>query len=475
MSRFRQLSFLSAAATVACGWAAVSGHAAWALAAIAAAGLASLGALLPPNATRAVLLLALILTPELPTGRTFGFDVHWSAGLTLPNFLIPALAVPLLAGAWIAGKPLLPRSWPRLALWLFALLAWGLLTLLPHWLAGQLGSFAGLTVLAHAAKLAGFVALGVLLAPTDDVWPLLAGRLLLAAMACESLIGLAQVASWLPVFSPLAHGATPRATGTFYDANMYAVLIAWALLWVLCQPLHPSGARRLGGLALASALAANLALASSRAGYLAFAVGVVFLALRGYTRPVVRAVALLLLLGVLFPARTWQRGRSAALAIAAAFQPRTVAPARPADASTRARLASMRQALRQVEAHPLFGLGFGRALYLGVPPISRGPVRPARAGRFRGAQDMPLTVLAEMGPIGLVLFLAAFLAPLRRLRQAQAGGRLPLLAGYAGLLAASLTLEALWNARLLALVVMLTAGVAAGVRPQPAATATEAA
>ena len=461
---------LCAAAALLGGLAAAVGGGLPTLAALTVFALVALGAALPLAATRAVLLLALLLTPEVATGRTFGLDVHWSAGLTLPNFLLPALALPLLGGAWLAGQPVLPRPWPRLATGVLALLGWGVLTLLPPWFSGELGGAAGATVLAHVVKLALFVVLGLALGSGDSGW------LLLAAVAIEAAMGLAQAAGWLPVFSPLAAGGgVVRATGSFYDANMYAVLVAWALLWLLSQPAGGRALRRWGGALLVLALAADLALASSRAGFLALAAGMLLLLAGGAVQPVARAALLLALCAALFPARTAQRLRSAAVTLQAAWRAPVVAPAAAAESSTRSRLDSMAEALRQIGAHPLLGLGFGRALYLGVAPRAAGPVRPPEARRFRGAQDMPLTVLAETGPIGLALFLWAFAAPLRRLRRARRDGRLPLLAGYAGLLAASLTLEVLWNARLLALVVMLTAGLAIGASPPlPAAPTPEA-
>ncbi|MGH9519928.1 MAG: hypothetical protein ACRD2D_09770, partial [Terriglobales bacterium] len=74
---------------------------------------------------------------------------------------------------------------------------------------------------------------------------------------------------------------------------------------------------------------------------------------------------------------------------------------------------------------------------------------------YQGAQNSYLTVLAGAGPLGLLFLLLAAADPLRRGWHSPTA--LPLLGGYAGLLAASLTLEALFNSRLLALTAFLVA------------------
>ncbi len=461
----------------------------WGLAALAlatAVALAWLGATLALDATRALLLAALLLVPDVPSGHSLGFLVHWSQGLTWSNFVLPGLAVPLLGGAWLAGHRLTPPRWPELARGCYWLLAWCLLTLLVPWSAGAIAPAAAATLLAHWIKLALFLYLGVVLVGEGEAWQRRAGQVLAFGLAINAAVGLCQAAGWLPVYSPLAQAApgAARASGLFYDANMYGVLAAWALLWLLCRlgldgrgPLRgraarPASARaglhRAGWWLLALAVAGNLVAAGSRAGFGALAVGLaVLLGFRRW-RPVLRAAALLLVLGALFPLRSWQRIAAAADTLRADWTQGALVAG--ADASTQQRLASMAQAWQQIVRHPLLGVGFGRALYLGVAPVGGGPVRSA--ARFQGAQSMGLTVLAETGPLGLALFLLAIALALRRLwREAAAHPMaLPLLAGFVGLLAACLTIEALWNTRVLALAVVLTAGLGA-----PAAGGAEAA
>ena len=427
--------------------------------------LVALGAALPMGVVRAVILGALLLVPDVASGRNLGLLVHWSHGLTLSNFVVPALALPLLAGAWLAGRRLLPvrpGRWPGLARWCYWLLAWCGLTLLVPWGAGGLSGAAQATLLGHLLKLALFVGLGVVLAAgvdrSDGSDGTTLRRVLFWSIVVNAVCGLGQAAGWLPVFSPLAQsaagsGAGARATGLFYDANLYGVLAAWALLWVVCDGDELG---RWGQILLAVAVAGNLVAAGSRAGYLAFAAGCGVLLLYRCWRPVAMAAVVLLALGALFPVRSWQRIRAAvATADAVMAGPVANAAAAPHDAGTIERLGSMAQSLRQIAAHPLLGLGFGHALYLGVPDLGGGPVRRANE-RFNGAQNMLLTILAETGPVGLVLFLITIAAPLRRPRSP---GELAMLAGFVGLLAACMTIEALWNTRLLALTVLLTAGV----------------
>ncbi len=411
---------------------------------------------------RTLLLLALLFVPDIVSGHTLGLHIAWSQGLTLPNFIVPTLAVPALAYAWWSGHKLFPERWPGLATGMLALLAWSLLTLAPAWVSAgdvTLTRVGALSILAHAAKLGLFILLGVALAGGGEAWRRRAGKLLLVAIAVNAVLGLAQAARLVLALSPLARGPMPRATGLFYDANLYAVTCAWALLWLLCQPT-PRGGRRWAAYALVLAIAGNVVAADSRAGYAALAIGTLLLWWAGHRRATVRAAVLLLAILLLFPARSWQRVRSAAATLTEAGQSDPVrAPS--TDASTRDRLESMQEALRQIARHPLLGLGYGRALYLGVPAIGGGgPVEPARP--FRGAQNMFLTVWASTGPVGLLLLLAAVAAPLRWLDRARRHAAAPVLAGYGGLLAACCAQEALWNARLLALAIMLTAAAGIG-------------
>lgn len=444
------------------------------LGAVLVIALVLLGTRLSLTVIRGLLLAALLLVPDVPSGESWGFMVHWSQGLTWSNFVIPALALPLLLGVALTGRRLTPRRWPGLARGCLMLLGWCLVSLLIASPDSGLSPSARATLWAHWVKLALFLWLGVVVAGGCRAEARGLRRVLWAALAVNAVVGLAQAVRWLPVFSPLGDsvaGLGVRASGLFYDANMYGVLSAWALLWLLHQEAGQHGARRMGYWLLALAAAGNLASAASRAGFLALAAGTVLLLWCREWRTATWVGLIIAALVVLAPARGWQRMLSAAQTVRADVDGAAHNSLTGGDATTSERLASMSQAWRQIRQHPFWGLGFGRALYLGVPAIEPGPVRPMETSPFEGAQDMPLTVLAETGPVGLLLFLAAVASSLRGVARHRAMGTasfdaLPLLAGYAGLLAACFTIEALWNARLLMLVVVLTT---LAVPPEPEA------
>ncbi|HWG36578.1 MAG TPA: O-antigen ligase family protein [Terriglobales bacterium] len=464
--------FAIAAGILAAGACASMGRSGPFLAAAAICALMGVGANFGTNGVRAVVLTCLLLVPDIPSGRNLGLLVHWSAGLTLSNFIIPALALPMIAGAWMAGARLWSKPWPGFAVWSLVLLGWCLLTLAVPLIGGQIQALQAATLLAHLLKLGMFLLFGVLLAAPDPDWRRIAERLLIIGIVVNDAVGLAQAAGWLSAFSPLAQadaGAGTRASGLFYDANMYGVLCAWALLWLLtCKQGGREWRAFLGRGVLIAATAANLLASDSRAGFAALATGALVLLFLGHRRVMLQVLVLTLLAAVLFPQRSWQRVSAAFTTLGELASSPRAANAHT-DVATAERLASMGQALRQIASHPLLGLGFGRSLYLGVPQIDAGPVRPALQGDFQGAQNMGLTVLTETGPIGLLLLGLALAASVRRLLPlaSQAPGAAAFLAGFLGLLVACLTIEALWNARVLALVVMLTAGSVALARPAP--------
>jgi len=429
------------------------------LATLGALLLVLVGSQLPIARTRAIILATLLLVPDIPSGASAGFYVRWSRGLTLSNFVVPVVAVPLLLGATLAGNRIMPARWPGLARWCYWLLAWCLLTLLVPWARGEVSAAEGTTLLAHLGKLALFIWIGVAMAGELKEWRELQ-RVLYVGIVVNTVVGLMQAAGWLAVYSPLGElqpGLGVRVSGLFYDANMYGVLCAWALLWLASVQPAP-GWRRRTHLALLAGVAVNLLAAGSRAGYLALGAGAVVMAWYGGAQAVRRAATALVLLALVFPIESWQRLAAASETVRQSWEHQTVVEPDPNDVSTQERLTSMREALRQIARHPWLGLGFGRALYLGVPAISDGAsVRSAGEASFNGAQDMGLSVLAETGPIGLAMFLIAIAEPWRRLRPHFVDEDVARLAGFAGLLAACFTIEALWNTRLLALVVLLTA------------------
>jgi hypothetical protein len=450
------------AVAAAAGGLAAAGRGRLELAMLAALLLVLVGNRISMMHTRAILLATLLLVPDIPSGASVGFYVRWSLGLTLSNFVVPAVAVPLLLGAALAGHRIMPARWPGLARWCYWLLAWCVFTLMVPMAQGEVNGADARTLLAHLGKLAFFIWLGVVIAAGADV---LENQRMLERVLCfgvlgNTIVGLMQAVGWLVVFSPLGQrqpGLGVRVSGLFYDANMYGALCAWALLW-LAQAQRAPGWRGRAQFALMAGVAINLLATGSRAGYLALAAGAVVMAWYGGGHAVRRAASVLVLLALMFPLQSWQRLAAAAETVQQSWIHHTIVEPIQGDVSTQERLMSMREALRQIAQHPWLGIGFGRALYLGVQAIGDGTaVRAGAEGSFNGAQNMGLSVLAETCPLGLALFLMAIAEPWRRLRPRVVSGDVARLAGFAGLLAACFTIEALWNTRLLALVVMLTA------------------
>lgn len=449
----------------------------WGLAIAALLGLLlALLALRPPVTSGLVLWGCVLLTPDVPLHASLGLVVQWSRGLTFSNFLIPALTLPLMAWAWLRGGRLAPSPLPRCIVCFLLFLAWAAISWLP-WLVDQ-GMGAGvsaigfLSLLAHWSKLVLIVLLAAFV--VEDVRGRLPGIIpwFLAGMGLNGLLALLQLVHLLPVFSPLAGiDSTVRVTGAFYDANIYASLVAMALILTMAclSEARLTRLSRWSLLALALLLAANLVFAVSRAGYLTLLVGMAVLAGQRRWKPVACLAAGCLVLTMLFPLRTWGRIQNTVeVGLASVGWPIHSLP----DAATAARVTSMHDSLFQYARHPWLGLGFGRALYLGVP--TRGGLDypgqrrlDAQADRsFTGAQNMFLTILAETGPMGLIFYLgwlASLFLALRQRPSASAGasdGLEPALAagltaGLAGLVAAGCTLEIFLNARVLAIVLVL--------------------
>lgn len=436
-----------------------------------------------------LLWLCLLLTPEFALHSSYGLVVQWSHGLTLSNLLIPALTVPVLALRWSRGRHLFPAHWPRSLVLFAAVLAWGIVTWLPWLLTGALQGAGLLSILAHWIKLLLIVVVAAHVTTLAGRAPYRILAVFLVCMAINAVIGLGQALKLFSVFSPLAAiDQGVRVTGTFYDANMYGALVALAL--VVCMAYATETALpflpRLGCAVAGAALALNLALAASRAGYIALLTALVGLALLRNWRPLAWIVLAAIVLGVCFPARTVGRLRTAFVS-----GPIAAAP----DAAARARAESMHDSLYQFLQHPWLGLGFGRSLYLGVPSragfdyAGEIPLAPQNDRSFTGAQNMFLTVLAETGPVGLLLYLAWLGAVFRPFVRSAGVARSPradthlevsvaraMIAGLAGMVAASCTVELFLNVRMLGIVLVLAGSWEAShphlpFRPRPAAVA----
>jgi len=456
----------------------LAGHPAWTCLALAAVGVVALAATAPAAAV-ALAFLGLLLAPDFETTRTLGLRLPWSHGLTLSNFLLPALWALLLAGGLCRPGPWPPVNWPPALRRTLGFLAWAGLSLAPLFFAHTLDRQEWGTVLGHLLKLCVYVVVAAGLVTAFELqgaapvvvrerrWVCLI--LLLGGLGVNAGLSLAQSRGTLPVFSPLAQAGdhqagdqlSARATGTFYDANMFGSLLAFGLAPTLSLLALRGLALpyRLGLGALAVLLGEALLATGSRAALLSFAVVLVGFALRGARRPLLCGVVCALALGAVVPRAAWEH-------MGGAWRTVTGGPsAQHPDEGTFRRLRSMQDGWRQFLAHPLLGQGFGRTLYIGVPSLAGGgfagevvPFHRSDPG-FSGAQNMVLTVLDELGPVGLVLFGSIWTVTLRGLRPTgnvmERAVREGLRTGLWALLAASLTVELFYNARLLALLLVV--------------------
>ena len=416
---------------------------------------------------RCLLAALLIATPDFSLHRTLGFRLLWSSGLTFSNFLLPVISLPVLAGAWRTHQKLVPaeayKVWRR---WRGFML-FAPLTLVPAYWLGQMAPGESVLLLAHWLKLLGVCFLmGFILAGLEDprlrrnlIWILAAG------MGVNLLLAAAQTGGWLTGFSPLSLWSPGRyrASGTFYDANMFGCLAGFSLILLLpltaCRlaanrPRSGGGWMGLGLVVMAGAVAVS----ASRAAWLVVLAGCAGLIWRRRWLALGLALGLGLAWGWLFFHRADRRIASAWHALA------THAVWSGVDAGVMRRERSMRQAWEQWQFHPWLGLGWGRALDLGV--AARGPGGWA-GQRFTGAQNQYLTVLAETGILGLMIygFMLAGLPDAWRMQPSvpatSAANSIEdawndgLFAGWLGLLTAACTLELFYNARLWALLLLV--------------------
>lgn len=416
---------------------------------------------------RCLLAALLIATPDFPLHQSLGFHLLWSSGLTFSNFLLPVVTLPVLAGAWRTQQKMVPagafKVWRR---WRGFLL-FAPLTLVSAYEFGHLAHGEAVLLLAHWIKLLGLCLLaGYILAGLEQARlrrNLI--RVLAAGMGVNLLLAAAQTRGWLAGFSPLALW-TPghyRASGTFYDANMFGCLAGFSLILLLpltacwLSSKNPRSGGVWLGLGLA-VMAGAIAVTASRAAWLLVLAGCLGLLWRRRWLALSLALGLGLAWGFLFFHRVDRR-------IATAWQALdTHAVWSGADAGVVRRERSMRQAWEQWQIHPWLGLGWGRALDVGVP--ARG--HSGWAGRrFTGAQNQFLTVLAETGIIGLLMygFMLAGLPEAWRMKPAgtatsstavlERAWNDGLFAGWLGLLTAACTLEIFYNARLWALLLLV--------------------
>jgi O-antigen ligase len=230
--------------------------------------------------------------------------------------------------------------------------------------------------------------------------------ILLGALAGIAAVCLAGIADVLVGGDPVGAftddpGSANRLAEPVGYANALAVIAAMGALVSLGLALAATGAVRIAYLAATPVFVVTLYLTYSRGGWLALAVGLVaMLALR--LPALDRRVAIPLAAGVVLAASV------AVIAVARGFESSTTTPASGASrlttvsGSNRAEYWSV--AWRDVENHPVVGSGAGS---WGRYWVRERPVpQPAR-----DAHSLFLETLAELGPLGLALLVAAFAAP----------------------------------------------------------------
>ncbi|MHB8734101.1 MAG: hypothetical protein ACYC6M_02250, partial [Terriglobales bacterium] len=95
---------IGAGATLALAAQLVTRNGWWAVGVLTAAGVIGAAAMIP-DAAPALALLGLLLVPEFETEQTLGLRLPWSHGLTLSNFLLPALWACILLGCQCRPTP----------------------------------------------------------------------------------------------------------------------------------------------------------------------------------------------------------------------------------------------------------------------------------------------------------------------------------------------------------------------------------
>jgi hypothetical protein len=324
-----------------------------------------------------------------------GFD---EGGFASASWVWSVVPLALVAGALLAGLAARPSP---MELWFLAVLAgllvWTLVSSI--WSLDPTGSVLdGERLLLYVSAAAAFV----LLARTGSRPGLLVG--VLAAVAVLCIAGLADAAVGNDPIGVVTDdpGSDDRLAEPVGYANGMAVLAAMGTLLAVGLALPaPSRGLRAVCLALVPLFVATLYLTFSRGGWLALALGLLaLLALRmgSLDRRIVLGVCAVLLVAV----------TAAGFAFARSFAAPTATPAGGAERlrtlSGSSRADYWRVALRAVEDEPLLGSGSGS--YRRLWYRNRSEPQPAR-----DAHSLYLETLAELGPLGLLLLLAALGIP----------------------------------------------------------------
>lgn len=216
------------------------------------------------------------------------------------------------------------------------------------------------------------------------------------------------------------HPGNGRFSGPIGDPNFFGALLAFATPLAIFQSYNARGAARLVGWGLVLVLLLfGLAATQSRGGMLALLVGCALLTL-SMSRPQIVVTALMGVLAVVAVSATLSEAQMDRIRGVAdlAVQGGTI------DRATEGRLASWRVAWETFLEHPLLGIGPGNFnLYYQDLALELGLIF---RGEGRSAHSLYLEQLAEVGVIGLAVFLLMIfvgaLSTIRAVRIAQDAG-----------------------------------------------------
>ncbi|MDQ1706272.1 MAG: hypothetical protein QOF18_2638 [Frankiaceae bacterium] len=207
-------------------------------------------------------------------------------------------------------------------------------------------------------------------------------------------------------------GRTPLATLPYGQQNDYAFVLASVLFLAFWLTRREVGARRWIAATAAACILAGIALSLSRGAYLALAVAVAFFCVMHRRQAKVLAVLAVLAALVVVGFIAVNPGR-----VQEGFQQKQAV----AQENVNSRLTLWRGAVDLAGSHPLLGIGpgnFGDYYFdithnpVGTPPLLV-------------AHETYLEVAAELGPLGLVVFLAFLGLILVRLNEAVRSGAGP--------------------------------------------------
>lgn len=261
------------------------------------------------------------------------------------------------------------------------------------------------------------------------VWTLLAGAAVLGGLTLfqdvthtyyQSYFGFARVSDDFYY----GHVDSPRFQGPIGDPNYFAQVLLIAMPFALLL-LTRGRTRRSRVLAFAAALpiAAGIVLTYSRGAALAFGVVFILMLLLGNVK-LRHAAVLAGILAVAIAVVPSYRDRVASLTSVGNSASAQVGSSDNADQSVQGRSTEMRAALLAAEDHPLLGVGPGQfpLYYQRYATQTGGEVHQAiNFGPNKGAtpervtHDLFLGVAANLGVVGLIVFLAIVVVTLRTL------------------------------------------------------------